>query len=162
MGVTRIDLNHNFPNKKKSFTKLKNTYTKLWKTFTKKSHLRKKLASGQFQYTQQICPLLKKVEIMGTQNARFGRPQRPNVIWCGMKFYANHFFSTLCIFYVKMVTSEVGGGLHILSWQTTATCCTMCKRGLVGIGHERFENSGSVLGRHPGIGYTGGRRSPTL
>ena len=32
-----------------------------------------------------------------------------------------------------------------------ATCCTMCKRGRVGIGHERFENSGSVLGRHPAV-----------
>ena len=33
----------------------------------------------------------------------------------------------------------------------------------VGIGHERFENGGRVLGRHPGDrGYTGGRRSPTL
>ena len=36
-----------------------------------------------------------------------------------------------------------------------ATCCTMCKSGLVGIGQERFENGGSVLGRHPGKGYTG-------
>ena len=32
----------------------------------------------------------------------------------------------------------------------------------MGIGHERFENGGSVLGRHPGRGYTGGRRSSTL
>ena len=39
----------------------------------------------------------------------------------------------------------------------SATCCTMCKSGGVGIGHERFENVGSVLGRHPGRGYTGGR-----
>ena len=31
-----------------------------------------------------------------------------------MKFYAHHFFSTLRIFYVKMVTSE-GLGFHILS-----------------------------------------------
>ena len=55
----------------------------------------------------------------------------------------------------------------------SATCCTMCK-GLqtsVGIGHVRFENSGSDLNRHPGLfsldcrqcrGYTGGRRSPKL
>ena len=44
----------------------------------------------------------------------------------------------------------------------SAMCCTMCKRCWAGIGHERFENDGSVLGRHPGRGYTGGRRSPTL
>ena len=44
----------------------------------------------------------------------------------------------------------------------SATCCTMCKRGSVRIGHERFENGDSVLGRHPGRGYTGSRRSPTL
>ena len=49
----------------------------------------------------------------------------------------------------------------------SATCCTMCKRSWVGIGHERFENSGSVLSRHPGLfsldykGYTGGRCNPT-
>ena len=40
--------------------------------------------------------------------------------------------------------------------------CTMYKRGWVEIGHERFENGGSILGRHPGRGYTGCRRSPTL
>ena len=34
----------------------------------------------------------------------------------------------------------------------SATCCAMCKRVLVGIGHERFENGCSVLGRHPGRG----------
>ena len=28
---------------------------------------------------------------------------------------------------------------------------TMCKRGLVGIEHESFENSGIVLGRHPAL-----------
>ena len=27
--------------------------------------------------------------------------------------------------------------------------------------HERFENGGSVFGRHPRRGYTGDRRSPT-
>ena len=43
-----------------------------------------------------------------------------------------------------------------------ASCSTMSKRGWVGIGHERFENSGSVLGQHPGRGYTGSRRSLTL
>ena len=31
------------------------------------------------------------------------------------------------------------------------TCCTMCKRGWVGIGHARFENSSSVLGRNPAL-----------
>ena len=35
-------------------------------------------------------------------------------------------------------------------------------KGLSGNWHERFENVGSVYGRHPGRGYTGGRRSPTL
>ena len=30
------------------------------------------------------------------------------------------------------------------------------------IGHERFENSGSFLGQHPGRGYTRCRRSPSL
>ena len=33
----------------------------------------------------------------------------------------------------------------------SATCCTMCKRGWVQIGHERFENGGSVLGRYPAV-----------
>jgi len=33
----------------------------------------------------------------------------------------------------------------------SAICCTMCIRGSVGLWHERFENSGSVLGRHPGL-----------
>ena len=28
--------------------------------------------------------------------------------------------------------------------------------------YERFENVGTVLGRHPGRRYTGGQRSPTL
>ena len=37
-----------------------------------------------------------------------------------------------------------------------------CVRGLVGIGHERFENGGSVFKRYPDRGYIGGRRSPTL
>ena len=32
----------------------------------------------------------------------------------------------------------------------------------MGTGHERFENGGRILGRHPGRGYTGGRRNPTL
>ena len=31
----------------------------------------------------------------------------------------------------------------------SATCCIMCKKGWVGIGHERFENSGSTLGGIP-------------
>ena len=48
----------------------------------------------------------------------------------------------------------------------SATSCTMCKRVWVGIRHERFENSDSVLGRHPGLfnldcSSKGGRRSPT-
>ena len=41
-----------------------------------------------------------------------------------------------------------------------ATCCTMWRKGWVGIGHKRFMNSGSVLGRHPGRGYTEGRVVP--
>ena len=36
-----------------------------------------------------------------------------------------------------------------------------CVKG-VGIGHEMFENDGSVLGHHPGRGYRGCRHSPTL
>ena len=36
------------------------------------------------------------------------------------------------------------------------------QQGWVRIGNERYENSGSVLGRHPDRGYKGGRRSPTL
>ena len=44
----------------------------------------------------------------------------------------------------------------------SATCCTICKMGWLGIGHERFDNVGSVLGRYPGRGYTEGRRSSTL
>ena len=42
----------------------------------------------------------------------------------------------------------------------SAICYIICKRGRVGIGHEKFENSSSVLG-NPGRGYTGGRRSST-
>ena len=30
----------------------------------------------------------------------------------------------------------------------SATCCTICERGCVRIGRERFENSGSIFGRH--------------
>ena len=44
----------------------------------------------------------------------------------------------------------------------SATCCTTCKSGWVGIWHERFENVGNVWGRNPGWGYTGSHRSPTL
>ena len=49
----------------------------------------------------------------------------------------------------------------------SATCYSICRNGWVGIGHERLENSGSILGWHPGIfilncrGYTGCRRSYT-
>ena len=43
----------------------------------------------------------------------------------------------------------------------SATCFTMFKKGWVGIEHERLENSASVLGRHLGGGYTGGRCNPT-
>ena len=50
--------------------------------------------------------------------APFERRQRPNAIWCDMKYYAHHFFSTLRIFYVEMATSE-REGLHIRSWKTT-------------------------------------------
>ena len=48
------------------------------------------------------------------------------------------------------------------------TCCKMCKRGSVGIRHESFENSGSVLARHLCLysldctDNTGGRRGPVL
>ena len=44
-----------------------------------------------------------------------------------------------------------------------ATQSAQCMKGLVAIGQERFENGGSILGRHavPGRGYTGGRCSPT-
>ena len=49
---------------------------------------------------------------------------------------------------------------------TTGEWCNpvsnMCKRGCVWIRHEGFENDDSVLGRHPGRGYTGGRRSPAV
>ena len=69
----------------------------------KKNHLSKKWASGQFQSTLQIWPLLKKVEFLSVQNAPFGRP---NAIWWDKKFYSLHFFSTFRIFYVKMVTFE--------------------------------------------------------
>jgi len=58
-----------------------------------------------------------------------------------------------------------GGGECLLignSAPQSAACCTMCKRVSVGIGHERFEKGGSILGRNPGRGYTGWRRSPTL
>ena len=51
---------------------------------------------------------------------------------------------------------EVNGATQL------STCCTMCKRGLVRTGQERFENGGSVLGRHPGRGCTGARRCITL
>ena len=49
---------------------------------------------------------------------------------------------------------------------TTGEWCNpvsnMSKMGSVGIGHERFENGGSILGKHPSRGYTGSRLSPTL
>ena len=56
---------------------------------------RTKKKSGQFQSTLQIWPLMKKFEFLG-------------VIWCDTEFNAHHFFSTLRIPYVKMVTSEGG------------------------------------------------------
>ena len=34
----------------------------------------------------------KKVEFLGAQNAPSERSQRPNAIWCEMKFYDHHFF----------------------------------------------------------------------
>ena len=48
------------------------------------------------------------------------------------------------------------GGMVQPSQQHVAPCVK------VGIWHARFENVGSVFGRHPGRGYTGCRRSPTL
>ena len=39
-----------------------------------------------------------------------------------------------------------GNGVTQLS-----TCCTMGKMDWVGIGHERFDNGGSVSGWHPGL-----------
>ena len=39
-------------------------------------------------------------------------------------------------------STEEGNGVT-----QSARCCTMCTRGSVGIGHERFENIGSILGR---------------
>jgi len=38
----------------------------------------------------------------------------------------------------------------------SAICCTMCESGWVGIGHERFGNVGSVLGRHSGTPHPQG------
>ena len=52
---------------------------------------------------------MKEVEFLGAQNAQFEWPPRPNAIWCIMKLYAHHFFSTLHIFYVQIATSEGGG-----------------------------------------------------
>ena len=43
------------------------------KNRTKKSCMQKR-ASGQFQSTPQIWPLMKKVEFLGAQNAPLGRP----------------------------------------------------------------------------------------
>ena len=51
------------------------------------------------------------------------------------------------------------GGMGQPSQQHVTSCVKWVG---CGIGHERFENSGSVLGGHPGKGYTGGRCSPTL
>ena len=53
-----------------------------------------------------------KMNFLGAHNAPFELQQHPNVIWCVMKFYAYHFFSTLRIFYVDMVTSEGGGSAY--------------------------------------------------
>ena len=39
----------------------------------------------------------------------------------------------------------------------SATCCSMQKRGWVGIERERFGDGGSVLGQHLDRGYTGSR-----
>ena len=51
----------------------------------------------------------------------FERLQRPNAIWCVLKFYAHHFSSTLRIFCIKMTTSDGvrggGWGLRIVSWE---------------------------------------------
>ena len=63
------------------------------------------------------------------------------------------------------VWRNLRGGERWLRWNgviQSATCCTMCKSDWLGIWHERFQNVGRVLFRHPGRGYTGGQRSPTL
>ena len=73
--------------------------------------------SGQFQSSLQIWPLLKQIEFLSAQNAPFGRRGPLYAIW---NFTPIFIFSTLRNFYVKMATSErEGGGLHILSWETT-------------------------------------------
>ena len=76
----------------------------------KKNHLCKKWASCQFQSTLQIWPLLKKVKFLTSKNAPFRHPWRPNAIW---NFTPIFIFSTFSIFYVKMATSEEGGGVCI-------------------------------------------------
>ena len=78
-----------------------------------------KWASGQFQSTLHIWPLLKEVEFLGAQNAPFERPQRPDAIWCDRKFYAHHIcFSTLRIFYAKMNSSGGGRFAYSQLWQS--------------------------------------------
>ena len=52
--------------------------------------------------------------IFGRPKRSFGRPWRPNAIWCDMKFSAHHFFGSLRIF-CQDAHFWGGGGLHILS-----------------------------------------------
>ena len=91
-------------------------------TISQKLWIAQKWAPGQFQSTLQILPLLKKVEFLGRQLSTFGRQWHPNAIWCDMKFYAHHSFSTLRIFYVRMAIFEGERVLDILSWETTYIC----------------------------------------
>ena len=44
------------------------------------------------------------------------------------------------------------GGMLTMGWGIGATQSATCEKRLSG--HERFENGGSVLGLHPGRGYT--------
>ena len=39
-------------------------------------------------------------------------------------------------------------GMLLRGMNQSATCCTLCKTSWMGIGHEKFGNSGSVLGRY--------------
>ena len=50
------------------------------------------------------------------RSLNFGRPQRPNAIWCAMKIYVHHYFQHITHLLCQDSHFWEGGGLHILSW----------------------------------------------
>ena len=97
-----------------------------------KNYLCKKSASGQFQYTLQIWPLLKKVKFLGPHLDM----KYEIFIWNLTRII---FFSTVRIFYVDMTTSE-GEGVCISEVTSLAMLCRNCINGYRNLGRWSHSN----------------------